>query len=480
MHKNNVKFLIHLIVMVVIYLIISNIPPADPLTHQGMQVIGLIVAFVYGRIAIDAVVPSLIVLFLYATTGLNTVQGTFSAAGGHSAVMMVLALMMLGAVMNHTGLAEALAKRIVNTRLASGRPWVLTLCILLAAAIPSMFLTAIPVLIIVWGIAKEIFHLVGYEKGEKWPALIMSGITGAATLAVSAMPFSMGVATDFSIFANLYGEGTVIPSLPFIATSLILCALLLVFMLLIMRFIFRPNVEKLKAYQAQTNVEPFTRDQKRALVLLVVFVVIVLLPDMLPAASPLKPIMAQFGTMGGGFLIVLIALLIRNKDGSPFITIRDIGKGVMWDLLIMIWALMVVCGSLTNPELGASTFFANLLTPIVEKTGTFGSYAILQGVSLFGTNLMDNAVVGMTMASIISMTGTKLGISAVAVFCFIMHSAEYGVLLPSSSPLSAMTYQQTESKWITKKDIFVTGLFWMIAVYIIVAIIGFPLLQFLS
>ena len=92
MHKNNVKFLIHLIVMVVIYLIISNIPPADPLTHQGMQVIGLIVAFVYGRIAIDAVVPSLIVLFLYATTGLNTVQGTFSAAGGHSAVMMVLAL----------------------------------------------------------------------------------------------------------------------------------------------------------------------------------------------------------------------------------------------------------------------------------------------------------------------------------------------------------------------------------------------------
>lgn len=79
-----------------------------------------------------------------------------------------------------------------------------------------------------------------------------------------------------------------------------MCALLLVFMLLIMRFIFRPNVEKLKAYQAQTNVEPFTRDQKRALVLLVVFVVIVLLPDMLPAASPLKPIMAQFGTMGGG------------------------------------------------------------------------------------------------------------------------------------------------------------------------------------
>lgn len=155
----------------------------------------------------------------------------------------------------------------------------------------------------------------------------------------------------------------------------------------------------------------------------------------------------------------MIALLIRNKDGSPFITIRDIGKGVMWDLLIMIWALMVVCGSQTNPELGASTFFANLLTPIVEKTGTFGSYAILQGVSLFGTNLMDNAVVGMTMASIISMAGTKLGISAVAVFCFIMHSAEYGVLLPSSSPLSAMTYQRQKASGSQRKIFLLPGFF---------------------
>ena len=308
----------------------------------------------------------------------------------------------------------------------------------------------------------------------------MSGITGVASLAISAMPFSMGVVTDFSIFANLYGQGATIPSIPFILTSLILCVLLMLFVLLIMRFVFRPNVEKLKSYQAKAEIEPFTRDQKRALILLIVFVVIVLLPDMLPAASPLKPVMAQFGTMGGGFMIVLIALLIRNKDGTAFITIRDIAKGVMWDLLIMIWALMVVCGSLTNPDLGVSQFFANLLTPVVEATGSFGAYTLLQGISMIGTNLMDNAVVGMTMASVVSMTGAKLGISAVAVFCFIMHSAEYGVLLPCSSPLSAMTYAETESKWITKKQIFVTGLFWMIAAFVVITFIGFPMLAFLS
>ena len=86
----------------------------------------------------------------------------------------------------------------------------------------------------------------------------------------------------------------------------------------------------------------------------------------------------------------------------------------------------------------------------------------------------------MTMASIISMTGTKLGISAVAVFCFLLHSAEYGVLLPCSSPLSAMTYQQCEEKWVSKKDIFITGLCYMAAVFVVVALIGFPFLSLLG
>lgn len=479
MHKNNIKFIIHIIVMVVIYLIISNLTPVEPLTRTGLQVLAIVVAFVYGRITIDAVLPSFMALFMFATTGLNSIPGIFMAAGGHFAVMMVLALMMVGGIMNHTGLAEALARRIVSTKIANGRPWVLTFFILLAAAIPSMFLTAIPVLIIVWGIAKEIFHLVGFQKGERWPALVITGITGVAALAISAMPFSMGVATDFGIYQAMCEEPVSIPSIPFLLTALLFCILLIIAVMLIMRFIFRPDVSKLKEFKAE-KPEPFTVDQIRALVLLIIFVVIVLLPDMLPMTSPLKPIMAQFGTMGGGFFVVMIALFIRNKDGSPFITIKEISKGVFWDLLIMIMALMVVCGALTNPELGISGFMANLLTPAVEASGPFGSYALLQVVSLIGTNLLDNAVVGMTMASIISMTGTKLGISAVAVFCFLLHSAEYGVLLPCSSPLSAMTYQQCEEKWVSKKDIFITGLCYMAAVFVVVALIGFPFLSLLG
>ena len=53
-------------------------------------------------------------------------------------------------------------------------------------------------------------------------------------------------------------------------------------------------------------------------------------------------------------------------------------------------------------------------------------------------------------------------------------------LILDGSDMSEIIDQLYESKWITKKDIFITGLFWMVAVYIIVALIGFPLLRFLA
>ena len=468
------------VIALAIYLIVSNIPPVEPLTNTGIQVLGIILGLIYGLITMEPAIPSIAALILLGTTGYTNVMGAFMSGGGHYAVVMVLGLMMIGGIMNYSGLARALAERIINSKLANGRPWVLTFLILLAAMIPSMFLTAIPVLIIVWGIIRNIFEIVGFQKGEKWPALMMAGITGSAAIGISAMPFSMGVSTDFGIFMSLFPDA-VMPALPFIGTSLVLCAAFVVLELLVLRFLFRPDVSKLKSYKAPEHNEPLTTNQKRGLVLLIIFVILALLPDLLPDGTPFQIFMSGAGVIGASFFVVLLALIIRNKDGSPFITVQQIAdNGIFWSLLLMIAALMVVCGSITDPSLGISTALANLLSPMVQSVGPFGVFAILLAISLIGTNLLDNAVIGMALAAVISMIAQDLTISAVGTFCLLLHSAEYGVLLPASSPLGAMTYGQIETGWLNRKTILLTGFAFMAVFYVVLLFLGYPMLGLLK
>lgn len=468
------------VIAFVIYLIVSNIPPVEPLTDTGIQVLGIILGLIYGLITMEPAIPSIAALILMGTTGYTNVMGAFMSGGGHYAVVMVLGLMMIGGIMNYSGLAHALAERIINSKLATGRPWALSFLILLAAMIPSMFLTAIPVLIIVWDIIRNIFEIVGFKKGDKWPALMMAGITGSTAIGMSAMPFSMGVSTDFGIFMSLFPDAAM-PAIPFMGTSLLICVAFVVLELVVLRFIFRPDISNLKNYTAPERNAPFNTNQKRGLALLIIFVVVALLPDILPDGTPFQIFMSGCGVIGASFFVVFLALLIRNKDGSPFITMQQIAdNGIFWSLLAMIAALMVVCGSITDPSLGISPALANLLSPMVRSVGPFGVYAILLAIALIGTNLLDNAVIGMALAAVISMIAQDLAIPAVGVFCMLLHAAEYGVLLPVSSPLAAMTYGQTESGWLDRKTIVFTGVAFMAVIYVVLLFIGYPMLGILK
>ncbi|GEM_PF-2165049 len=480
MHKKTRNLLIHGVISLAIYFIIANLPPVGSVTEMGMKILGLTLGLIYGLITIEnRAIPSIAALILIGTSGYTNVMSAFMSGIGHYAVVMVLGLMMIGGICTHSGLARILAERIINSKIANGRPWVLTCLIMVAAMIPSMFLTAIPVLIIVWGIIINIFDLVGYTKGEKWPALMMCSATASSAIAISAMPFSMGVSTDFSIFRDLMGGDISIPAIPFILSSFALCAGFLVLQMLALRFVFRPDTSKLKNYKAPEHREPFTTDHKRALVLLIIFIVVVLAPDILPKGSALQVFMSGFGSIGAAFLVVLLAIIIPNKDGTPFITLEQImNKGAFWSLLAMIAALMVVCGSLTVPELGISTWLADLIRPTVQSLGGFGTYVLMMIIGLVGTNFLDNSVVCITMAAVLSVVSQDLAIPAVGVYCMLMHAGEYGILTPASSPLGALTYAQIEGGWLNKKTILSSGVVYMLLLFIVLLVIGYPLIGF--
>lgn len=472
MPKDTKKLIIHGSISLAIYLIVSNVPAQAPLTDIGIQVLGIMLGLIYGLCTLEPAIPAIGSLILFGLTGYTTVFLSFMSAFGHFAVVMILSLMFFASIMVKSGLAQILAERIVNSKIANGRPKVLTLLILLAAMIPSMFLTATPVLIIVWDIMKNIFNIAGFKKGDKWPSYMIAGVTAVSAISISAMPFAMGIATDWSILTNIDPTMT-IPSISFVFGSLVICAAFLLLFWLIICFVLRPDVSKLKDYKVAEKVK-FNRDQKRALVLLVSFVVLVILPDALPMGT-LKIFLSQFGVTGNAFLMVLIALIIRNKDGSHFVKFSDVTEGVYWPMLLMICAVMGVCGVVSDPMLGITDWLSVIMQPIVAKLTPFGFYALIIGLAVVGTNLLDNAVVGLVSVPIIYTLSQSMGVTTIGFVAMTLRAAEYGVLTPASSPLGALTYGQIESGWTDKKGILTISLIGMVLVYVVLLTLGYPL-----
>ena len=445
------------------------------MTNTGMRILGILIALIYGIVGMeDAAFPAIGALFFLALTGYISAQDAIVSACGNFVVPMLLGLLIIGGMMQQTGLARILAQKIAGAKWANGHPWRLTFLLLLATLIPSLFITPMPVEIVLWAVIINIAESVGFKKTDKWPAMMIIGITALSGLITTAMPFSMVWATNLSVYAAAGGDATYNVG-AYIVTSLALCGGLALLQTLAMRFLFRPDVTPLLNYKA-TEAPRFEKPHTISLVLLVLFVVLVLLPSFIPVGG----FIGGFGTIGACFAVLFIAMAIRNQDGTPFVSFQEIlSKHVFWSILAMVAALMVLCGSLTDQSLGISAFFTNLVAPITNM-GPFACYAVLILIAILGTNFLDGMVVGVVLTAVISMMSDKLAYSGIALLVMITHAGEFGILLPSASANAALAYGQCETGWVRKKDFFKQGALYMLILFILLLAVGYPTLSWFA
>lgn len=473
MNKKNLKFIIHCAIAIVLYIVVSNLPAPAPITDVGMNVLGVVVALIYGLIAIDSVLPSIVSLILMAFTGYSgaaSVQFTVMGASGGFVACLVLTLMLFSGVLSQSGLAQALAEKIVYSKLANNRPWMLTFLILIAGWLPSMVLTNIPVIFVMWPILYSIFDICGFQKGDKWPTVIMIFMTFSTLIGMTCMPFNVGVAGDFAILLSI-DPTAVVPSGPFILSSITFAIACIIIEFLVIRFVIKPDVSKLQGYKSAKENLKFNTDQKRGLVLLILLIVIILLPDCLPDGS-VKAFLQTIGTPGASLIVVALALAIRNKDGSNFMDIHQITqKGIFWPMLIMIASINMVCGGLSTDEVGIVAFLQERLEPLVSGMPTFAFYAVFIIVVYLLTNVFDGAVVAYVTIPIMYALAPSVGLTATALMAVMTHNVQSGIVLPSASPTAAMIFGN-DSGWFSRKEATKYGavcglifLFGMIFVY---------------
>ena len=466
--RKNVSILVNSLVSIAIIVIFSAVQPPEPITKLGMQVTGILLGVIYAWCTIDIIWPSIIGLIVMGFTSFTSTEGAFISAAAAPTPLFILALFFFVGIMAKTGLARTIAIKIISAKITHNRPWVLTFMILLAAFIPGLIVGGLPAALLCWDICYGIFELTGYSKGEKWPTLVLFGVAAVANMAMSVLPFQMGVAAMTGVM-RLFDPSFSINAIHYILFELIFCALNIGLIMLLMRFVLKPDMSKLANYTPSTEKERFTKDQRTAFVLLVLLIALFVFAE-IPGAvgSTIK----SLGNIGITSIVVAAALIIRRKDGSPYLKFKEISKDISWELLFMVATVMFIAGSMTDERIGVVAFLSKVLVPIFEGKSLFTFSAVILLIAVIGTNFVDNSVIGFVITPLAFTLSVGMGYAPAIVFVPLVQAACYGLLLPASSPTGAILHSNID--WLYKKDIFkLAGLF--VLIFIIVTIITIPL-----
>lgn len=468
------KYCIHVAIAFVLAIIIANIKPIAPLTVTGMHILGITAGVVYAWCTTEMAWPALLGLLAVGFTDYCSVTDVLTGTAGNSIVLFILFLSIFGGIISQTGLCRQIALRLLTLKVAKGKPWMLTLLIMIAAAVPATIVGSFPVMFIMWGVMYDLFKIVGFKKGEKWPALIIILIASTSILGASFFPFSIGPVLEMSVINALSGGNNyVLPALNYSFFSLCFLVLNIAATMLVMRYIVKPDVSKLKGFELETQIDPLTAAQKIAVFLIGLLIVLMLLPSIVPASTAVGAFLASFGDAGKVMIVLGIAFLLRDKQGKPYVTMQKAAsEGVSWDLIILVATVLFLGGPIGSEATGILPFLSGVLQPLFGPMNQF-TFAIVAVIfATLCTNILDNGVTAFLAIPILYAVSVTNGFDILPIMALLIQTTLFGLVLPSSSPAAAMLYGNEE--WLSR-GLIVRNTLWLEGLFVVICVICYPI-----
>ncbi len=127
--------IVHYVIMIALIVCIRNIPPLEPITVKGMQLLGLLIGLIYGWSAIGMIGPSLLGIFILGFTQDLTVAKALEVSMGNTIVVFMLLSFLLIKLSELEGVPKYILEKMLSLKLLKGRPMLFSGTILFAAII---------------------------------------------------------------------------------------------------------------------------------------------------------------------------------------------------------------------------------------------------------------------------------------------------------------------------------------------------------
>jgi len=449
--------LLEIIIFFSILLIFSLIPPFGSISVEGMRLIGLFVAFIYGMTITSDPWPALFTVIMFPFTGLIDMSAVLTIGFGSDVFIFVLFSLILVKYLETNGATTFVAIWLLKRKMLIGHPWRLIAMLLFVCWLISSFINAVVGLMITWSFIYQIFNYFGYKPYQKTSTLIMFGTCVMSALGLASLPWGNNSLVIFSAFTNV--TGLEINYLGYMGYSIPFALMTIVFYILLCKFVFRADVTAMKNFDPtifKAEDSNLTIEKIIALISTVILVVMILIPSILPNDSPIASLGKVTGLSGKILFIFAVLQIIRLKGERIFDFFTLSKQSTNWNLMLLVADILVFSALIGSSEAGISNFLTETLTPFFAGKSAIFLIVLSTIVTVIITNFMVNKIVAVLIISITMPIAQMLGIDLVQLGALYTVSCTIAFMLPSASQASTIFF--ANSAWARPKDIFAYGI----------------------
>lgn len=472
--KNGPKFYAKIGIMLAIMFFFRLISPPEGLTSDGLAVVGVFFAILYGWLFIDMVWPSFIGLIALGLTLNQPMDTVLGSAFGNSTVLLILFFCMVAGIINAAGIAEYVARRIICVPIINGRPYVLLFMLCLAMCALATMLTMTSAILVAMPLVKEICKQYGYKPGDTFPMLIMMAMLYAGELAYMMLPFKSLPALVFGIYSRMSG-GVDINLAAYVVVVGIILLISIGFVICLYKFILRPDVAPiLNSVECMEFHEELSTYQKTILWSFAGLIVLLLLPNVTPKSWALTKFLRAVGYNGTLLAYVGFYLMFSFKEGIPLKDIMQ--KSMAWPAIFLIAAVLEITGAFDST--GVTKWLGDVCQPLLA--GVSGQILIIFTIAaaVICTQLANNNACAVTFAPIAyTLAIANGGVDPQAIFTCLILSCTLGLATPASGVPAAILYGDTE--WVHQRTVIkYATLFWVFNI-VLLSTVGYHLCRIL-
>ena len=458
---------IHYIIVAALCLLFRFIPPFAGITPYGMGILGTFIGAIYGWMTIDMLWPSLMAL---AGAGLSIGMNQMLAAsfGNMAVVALVLCMGVIGLAMT-TGAFNWLVQVILNNKFMNGKAWFTVWFILLFAWFMGCH-NSIIMCVIFCAFANAIFKQVGLEKNHPLIIAMYLGIAYACMMGQILFPFISTGLTLVMAYGAMFPNNP-IEMVPYLLFMIVVGIAMVTVYVALLKFVFRVDASPVATFKTEGGAPPATREQKIALFIFVLFIVIMLAMSLAP--QPIKHFLEQFGLIGVTLIGACVVALLKDSNGKPLMDLEKAFHMCNWGQITMVGYIMVCSQYMMGADAGISAAMAKLIMPFMALPPiVFLAVALAIGVIL--TNVANNMIVCILIMPFMVNFGSMIGMPPTGMVALLFFMAQFAIATPAASPVTAvaMTQEMADAGVMTKFAIKIIPFLFIFGI-----LIGWPVAQ---
>lgn len=474
-NKKSIMPYVHFAIMLVIMFGFRFLPPFLAVTPEGMAVLGVFLGWLYGVCFSDVCLTCMLAFVGVSTVGVMSITDYYIGGfASETAIVLIFSMIFIGGLVEKFDLTNLLMKKMLGVKVFYGKPWIFSIGLLILSYFVCTFTNPYIMVLFVYQIIMSISKSLDYKPYSAWPSMMIIGATLLASISIINMPYKSTCLMFFGIFSNATGGMTMSWGAYVLWINLMAIVGILLYVL-ICKLVFRPDISRLAEIDASFFGESAnaTKEQKIALGMIALFVIVLLAYGFIPEGFVLKPIVTAIGLAGLEMIILIITLLIR-VDGKPFVNFIEMAKtGMQWNAFLLVVFALPMMTLITNEATGITPSLMMVLMPILEGHSPLIFVVVITVIAAILTNCFNNMVVIMVLMPILCGYALPMGLNPALLVTMLITCGYLAILLPAGSPLTAIMFGHRE--FVNMKVALVYGGLGLVVMVAAMLLIGYPL-----